>query len=112
VSLLVVGTRARNPMSTISPPSYSQAETPSYTVHPRGGEQTLGLTSRARRIADGSHLSNWTKKVGHATLTLTGLSLDAQLPVYGRGSTIQGFVTLDSVEDVANVQLKVLSFIQ
>lgn len=99
-------------MSTALPPSYTHAEIPSYTPQPRGDEQTLGLTNRVRRAAHESPLSSWTKRVGHATLTLTGQSSDAQLPVYGRSTVIQGFVTLDSTEDVENVQLKVPSFIQ
>jgi hypothetical protein len=96
-------------MSTVLPPSYSLADTPSYTAHPRGDEQTLGLAVGERRA---SGVSNWTKKVGHATLTLTGQTPNSESPVYGRNSGVQGFVTLDSPEDVASVQLKVLSFTQ
>ncbi|KAF8514781.1 hypothetical protein JB92DRAFT_3115384 [Gautieria morchelliformis] len=90
-------------MSTVLPPSYSLADIPSYTAHPRGDEQTLGLAARERRA---SRVGNWTKKVGHATLTLTGQTPNSELPVYGRNTVVQGFLTLDSPEDVANVQLK------
>ena len=95
-------------MSTVSLPSYTNADIPSYTVQPRGDEQTLGLTSR--RTADVPRLGNWTKQVGHATLTLADQTLNSELPTYGRGTSIHGFVTLDSTEDVASVQLKVLRF--
>lgn len=99
-------------MSTLSLPSYTHPDIPSYTAQPRGGEQTLGLASRARRVDLSDRSSNWEKKFGHATLTLTAQSSDSEFPVYGRGATIHGFVTLDSTQDVASVTLKVLSFNQ
>ena len=99
-------------MSTPSLPSYAHthADTPSYTPQPRSDEQTLGLTSRLRRTVDVSRLGNWTKKVGQASLTLDNQTLNSELPTYGRHTSIHGFVTLESTEDVASVRLKVLSF--
>ncbi|KAF8585094.1 hypothetical protein K439DRAFT_1080828 [Ramaria rubella] len=92
-------------MSTPSLPSYSN-DSPSYSAQPRGGEQTLGGASRSRRLAE-VYSHPWSKKVGHATLTLLGQpSPDSELPVYGRLTNVQGFVTLDSTEDVASVQIK------
>lgn len=79
------------------------ADIPSYIAQPRGDERTLGLS----RLLDVSRLGNWTKKVGHATLTLADQPLNSELPTYGRNTSIHGFVTLDSSENVASVQLKV-----
>lgn len=95
-------------MSTVSLPSYvgggsTELPIPSYTARPVNGEQTLGQT-KANRI----DLRDWSKKSGNVTLTLFDQPAGTELPIYGRQSTIQGAITLDSVHDVASVNIKVM----
>lgn len=96
-------------MSTVSLPSYvrggSTIEIPSYTARPVNGEQTLGQSKLKR-----ADLRDWSKKTAHVTLTLFDQPVGIELPVYGRQSTIQGAITLESesTHDIASVNIKVI----
>ncbi|GJJ13387.1 hypothetical protein Clacol_007641 [Clathrus columnatus] len=102
-------------MSTASLPSLpsyvgagaADTQIPSYTARPVNGEQTLGQSKLKR-----GDLRDWSKKNGNVTLTLFDQPPDAQLPVFGRQSTIQGAIMLENTQDITSVNIKVHGYVK
>ncbi|KAF8527581.1 hypothetical protein BU17DRAFT_81783 [Hysterangium stoloniferum] len=98
-------------MSTPSLPSYAgQPGVPPYTAQPRRDEQTLGRTRVPPPNSNGTRV--WTKKAGTITLSLPHQPVHAELPVYGRETDIQGYLTLESTHHAVAVTVKLHGYVK
>lgn len=86
-------------------PSYDSVSSapPRYSSDPTGGEQSIQLTPRCRPRPSGTFV----KKDGRVTVTLVDQQEGATIPVFGRQSLVNGFVSLSSREAVSEVKVKV-----
>ena len=95
--------------STTSLPSYSghsicDSDTPSYSFEPLANEHRLALASRIRPQASGEFFL--CSKNQNVALRLIGQEHGLNLPMYGQGSTVEGFVEVDNPEGVYRIDVK------
>ncbi|CAK5270920.1 unnamed protein product [Mycena citricolor] len=92
--------------ATISalPPCYPSA--PSYSVEPAPDEKRLEFSRRYHSRAQPT--GNFVKRTEDAAVVLLEQDDDAEIPVYGRGASIRGFVTIDQDRElVSEVVVKI-----
>lgn len=94
-------------MSTTSLPGYlfpTYSRTPSYTAEPQAYEQRLAL-NRVQARPSGDFVKS--SKSGGISLRLTSQDRNAELPIYGCSSSVEGVVHLSKPDGVTAVELKV-----
>ncbi len=94
-------------MSTTSLPGYlfpTYTRTPAYTAEPQGYEQRLAL-NRVQARPSGDFVKS--SKSGGISLRLTSQDRNAELPIYGCSSSVEGVVHLSKPDNVTAVELKV-----
>lgn len=94
-------------MSTTSLPGYfipTYSRTPSYTAEPQAYEQRIAL-NRVQARPTGDFVKS--SKSGGISLRLLFQDRNAEFPVYGCGSSVEGTVCLSKPDGVTAVELKV-----
>lgn len=96
-------------MSTASLPPYvappAFARTPSYTVEPRDYERRLALGHDARYRPSGHFIKESRSRA--ARLCLSAQEDNADLPVYGSSSSVEGTIEISKPEGIQSVEVKV-----
>lgn len=94
-------------MSTTSLPGYlfpTYSRTPAYTAEPQAYEQRIAL-NRVQARPTGDFVKS--SKSGGISLRLSSQDRNAEYPVYGCNSSIEGYVNLSKPDGVTAVELKV-----
>ncbi|KZV93382.1 hypothetical protein EXIGLDRAFT_768152 [Exidia glandulosa HHB12029] len=93
-------------LALAQPPAYELAQTPSYAVLPRSGEQRLALSGRmpTRAIRSGT----FEKRSKRLVLALYEQRAEGEVPVIDRGGWVSGCVgLLERAQEVQKVEVKI-----